>query len=128
MELMEHWTNRAEDDYNAMIAVYDSKQYNWSLFIGHLVVEKLLKGLYAKLNEKEPYAPKTHNLLALAERCNLELNESQVDVLSRITRFNIMARYDDAKNDFHKRCTAEYAKGQIAVIKELKLWLKEKLI
>ena len=34
-----------------------------------LVIEKLLKGLYAKKNEENPYTIKFHNLLALAERC-----------------------------------------------------------
>jgi len=124
---MEHWISSAENDYNSMENIYGSKQYNWSLFIGHLVIEKLLKALYAKLNKQEPYAPKTHNLLVLAQKCNLELDESQVDALSRITKFNMSVRYDDAKKDFYKLCTPEYTETQIKSIKELRLWLKDKL-
>lgn len=30
--------------------------------MGHLVIEKLLKGLYAKNNPDDPIAPKIHNL------------------------------------------------------------------
>jgi len=124
---MEHWISSAENDYNSMVSMYSSKQYNWSLFVGHLVIEKLLKALYSKLNKQEPYAPKTHNLLTLAKKCNLELDESQIDSLSRITKFNMSVRYDDAKEDFYKLCTPEYTEEQIRSIKELRLWLKEKL-
>lgn len=127
-ELMKHWIDSAENDYSSMVNIYDSKQYNWSLFIGHLVIEKLLKALYAKLNEKEPYAPKTHNLLVLAQKCDLKLDEGQVDALSRITKFNMSVRYDDAKKDFYKLCTPEYTEKQIESIKELRSWLKEQLI
>ena len=66
-----------------------------------LVIEKLLKGLYAKNNEENPYTIKSHNLLALAEKCNLELTDKQVEKLQIITQFNISARYDDYKETFN---------------------------
>ena len=31
--------------------MYKNKKNTWTLFLGHLVIEKLLKGLYAKKNE-----------------------------------------------------------------------------
>ncbi len=52
---------------------YETKQYTWALFIGHLTLEKLLKVIYAKLNKDSPYLPKIHNLNILAETCNIEL-------------------------------------------------------
>ena len=127
-DLMKHWVDSAERDYTSMVNIYASGQYNWALFIGHLVIEKLLKGLYAKLNEQEPYAPKTHNLLTLAQKCKLVLSESQVEALSRITKFNMSARYGSGKNDFYALCTPAYAEEQIDLIQELRLWLKEKLV
>jgi len=125
---MEHWIESAENDYKAMKNLYHSNDYSWCLFVGHLVIEKLLKGLYAKLNVQEPFAPKTHNLLTLAKKCDLALDDDKVETLSRITRFNMSARYDDAKQDFNKLCTQEYTEGQIENIEELRKWLKVKLI
>ncbi len=61
------------------------------------MIEKLLNGLYAKNNKENPYTIKSHNLLALAEKCNLELTNEQVEKLQIITQFNISARYDDIK-------------------------------
>ena len=62
VELMEHWLESANSDYETMRSLYDTKHFHWPLFMGHLVIEKLLKGLYAKLNAEKPHAPKTHNL------------------------------------------------------------------
>lgn len=106
---------------------FEIKQYTWSLFIGQLVIEKLLKSLYAKNNENSPYAIKSHNLLALAQKCNLELTEEQVEKLKLITQFNISARYEDYKNEFYNLCTEEYTAEQINNIEEVREWLKELL-
>ena len=49
-ELVKYWVESSDRDYESMIKNYESKQYTWALFIGHLVLEKLLKGIYAKIN------------------------------------------------------------------------------
>lgn len=127
IELMEHWIQSSDSDYETMKHLYNSNDYSWCLFVGHLVIEKLLKGLYAKLNKQEPYAPKIHNLLTLAQKCNLEIDDNVVEILSRITKFNMSARYDDAKKDFYELCTQEYTEKQIKNIEELRIWLKKQL-
>ena len=43
---IKYWMESSENDYDAMKNLYKSKNYNWCLFIGHLVIEKLLKALY----------------------------------------------------------------------------------
>ena len=92
-----------------------------------MVIEKLLKGLYAKNNKENPYTMKSHNLLALAEKCNLDLTDEQVEKLQIITQFNISARYDDYKESFNKKCTDEYTAMQIKNIEEVRIWLKSLL-
>lgn len=93
-----------------------------------MVIEKLLKGLYAKNNIDSHYAIKSHNLLALAEKCNLELTDKQIENLQTITQFNISARYDDYKENFKQKCTDEYTTKKINNIKEIRIWLRELLI
>ena len=93
-----------------------------------MVIEKLLKGLYAKENKENPYAIKSHSLLALAEKCNLDLTNEQIKKLQIITQFNISARYDDYKDSFKQKCTDEYTSEQVKNIEEVREWLKEKLI
>lgn len=65
--------------------------------------------------------------MALAEKCNLELTDEQVEKLQIITQFNISARYDDYKESFYKKCTDEYTTIQVKNIEEVYTWLKDLL-
>src|SRR5438552_9999001 len=92
-KLINYWLNSSDDDFETMISLYDNKRYNWSLFVGHLLIEKLLKALYVKRNNEFP--PFLHNLYRLSELCKLELNEEQQLFMVTTTTFNINTRYDD---------------------------------
>jgi HEPN domain-containing protein len=121
IKLVEYWLESANDDYETMIAMFDSKKYNWSLFVGHLMIEKYLKAYYVSKNEDFP--PFTHNLLQLALTSKLILSEDQKKFLSTVTAFNINARYDDYKMSFHQKCTPEYTSYWIEHIKDFKTWI-----
>ena len=124
IELMKFWLESSDRDYESMMKNYETKQYTWSLFIGHLVLEKLLKALYAKLNRTNPYPPKIHNLNILAEKCNLNLNENQIKILFTCNSFNISSRYEDYKNEFYNKCTGQYTREQINNIDSMRQYLK----
>ena len=38
-----HWILRSDQDFETMLNLHDSKDYHWALFIGHMVIERLLK-------------------------------------------------------------------------------------
>ena len=80
-----------------------------------------------KNNKREPHAPKTHDLLYLAEKIEIELTKEQKILLDTITKFNLEARYDDYKESFRQTCTNEYTAEQIRNIKEVRKWLKNLL-
>jgi len=121
-KLIEYWIAGSDDDYETMIAMFDSKKYSWSLFIGHLMIEKLLKAYY--VNVKSDYPPFIHNLLRLAEKAELHLTDDMKKQLVTITAFNINTRYDDYKMSFKKQCTAEFTIEWIDKLKELRQWIK----
>ena len=127
IDLMNYWIESSEEDYDTMMYMRAGKKNTWCLFMGHLVIEKLLKALYAKNNRNAPYAPKSHDLLHLAEKTELELTERQEDLLDTITRFNMNARYDDYKKEFYLKCTDEYTEQQLKNIEEVRIWLKNLL-
>jgi HEPN domain-containing protein len=106
-----------------MLNLYNSKDYHWSLFIGHLVIEKLLKAIYVKKTIDNLSPPRTHDLLLLSEKSGLTIDENIKDILDLITTFNISARYPDYKQSFYKKCTKDYCEKIIRDIKELRLWL-----
>jgi HEPN domain-containing protein len=118
---IDFWVETAESDYVTMQNLYASKDYHWSLFLGHLVIEKLLKALYIKNIDTD--VPRTHDLLRLAENAKLEITEEQKDILDLISTFNISARYPDYKHSFYKKCDYSFTTQNIEKIKELRQWL-----
>lgn len=120
-ELIQYWVETANQDYNTMLHLFESKDYAWCLFVGHIVIEKLLKALYVKNVDLNP--PKIHDLLRLAEKTLIPISEEQEDLFDLITTFNISARYPDYKRTFYKKCDCEFTAINIGKIKELREWL-----
>ena len=127
IDLMKYWIESSNEDYNVMNVLHNSRKNSYCLFFGQMVIEKLLKALYAKNNKGAPYAPKTHDLLYLAEKMNLEVTEKQANDLVEITKFNLNTRYDDYKREFYNKCTDEYTEEKINQIEEVKVWLETML-
>ena len=49
-KIVNHFKESSEEDFKTLLNLYESKSYNWSLFIEHISIEKLLKALYVKKN------------------------------------------------------------------------------
>lgn len=64
-KLIKYLVESSDKDFITMNNLYKSKDYNWSLFVGHLVIEKLLKALVCK--EKRTFAPFTHDLRRISK-------------------------------------------------------------
>ena len=91
--IINHWIESSEKDFKAMIDLYQTQNNNWALFMGHLVIEKLLKAVYVK--SKGEFPPMIHDLRRICEKADVELDLSHQILLDSISRFNINARYDD---------------------------------
>ena len=126
-EIVLYWIEISDGDYNTMLHLFDTDDYHWSLFLGHLVIEKLIKAVYAKRSEEYNSVPYSHDLLYLAEKADLELADDMKEKLAVITTFNIRARYPDYKKSFYEKCTRDYCSDRIKDIKEVRVWLKELL-
>lgn len=124
--LVEHWIESSDRDFKTMNNLFKSKDYAWSLFVGHLVIEKLLKAYFIKVNRENP--PMIHDLLRIALKSKLELTFDQENNLDTITKFNIRARYDNYVADFYKLCTPSYTSEWSKKIKQTRAWLKKILL
>ena len=69
-----------------MINLYGTQNISWALFMGHLVIEKLLKALYVK--NKDEYPPLIHDLRRICEKADVELDINRQILLDSISRFN----------------------------------------
>lgn len=126
IEIVEFWVKTAAEDFSAMEDLVKTKHNNWALFLGHIVIEKLLKAVYVKVNVS--YPPLIHNLLRLAEKSKIELETEMIEILSTITTFNIEARYDSYKKEFDKLCTDEFTSKWFEIIKETREWILTKYL
>jgi len=124
-KIMHYWLESSDEDFETMKILYDSKKYTWSLFIGHLMIEKLLKAYFVQ--HKEEYPPYIHNLIRLAELSELSITKEQKTDLATITAFNINARYDDYKKSFQRKCTPEFTLHWIEKIKDLRQWIRKQI-
>ncbi len=124
-DAIKYWEKTAEHDYATMIALFESKRYSDSLFFGHIVLEKVLKGLFVKKLKEQP--PFTHDLVRLVETINLGLSKKDIIFLNDVNDFNIRARYPEKKLAFYKKCTLKYTKGNLEKIKTLYKDLCQKL-
>lgn len=82
------------------------------------------KTIKSTLCEKpKKHALFTHDLLRLATNAGIKLEEQTEEWLDEISTFNINARYDNYKQDFHNRCTREFAVMWTERIERIRLWL-----
>jgi len=121
-EIKGFWLKEALEALNVADHLYEKNDYSYSLFFGHLAIEKLLKGLFVL--KKGEHAPYIHNLQRLAEMLDIKLTDDQTEKLITITRFNLESRYPDQKRSFRKKCTKEFTENELKKIKDIFKWLK----
>lgn len=124
-KIIYYWTESSDQNYATMKNLLKSRDYSWALFIGHLVIEKLLKAHYVK--DQKRHALHTHDLLRLSSKCDIEVSNEHEEWLDNISTFNLNARYDNYKQDFVKLCTKEFTAVWVQRIEKIREWLIQEL-
>jgi HEPN domain-containing protein len=124
-EIIIYWTSSSAKDFKAMGSLFRNGHYVWALFLGHLVLEKLLKAVYVKYVDAD--IPFTHDLAKIAAKSGLLLSEEQKDLLDAVTAFNIKTRYPDYKGRFYKKATKRFTENYLGQIKDFRKWLVKKI-
>jgi len=119
---IDYWLEEAEEALKVADHLFEKKDYSYSLFFGHLAVEKIIKAIYVK--KRNEHAPQIHNLVRLAEQAGIAFSAEQKETLIVITAFNLESRYPDEKRSFRIKCTKQYTKVELAKIREVIKWLK----
>jgi HEPN domain-containing protein len=124
-EHIAYWLAESDKDLAVIESLFENGHYTWALFVGHLVLEKILKALYVK--KVNIQVPRIHHLLKLARDCGLQLTNEQEDFLLEVTAYNLKGRYPDYKQSFQRKATMEFTSERIARIKEMRQWLREQV-
>ena len=125
-EHIDYWIRSAEHDLDTAESLYEAGKYDWCLFVGHLVLEKMIKAIFVNTHDNE-VPPKIHNLVKLAELASISLTLVQKIFLDEVNDFNLETRYPDFKFEFYKLCTETYTKKYFDQIKDFHAWLKSQL-
>ena len=107
-EHIKYWIKNAERDLESSSNMFSAGIFDWSLFVGHLALEKMLKAHWIKTNH-QPIPPKTHNLMKFAEYAKIKLTEDQMDFFRTVNQFHLEARYQEYKDDFRTIATKEFS-------------------
>jgi len=126
VEHIEYWIKSANDDWETVNSLFETKRYAHSLFFAHLVLEKWCKAHWVKDNE-ENLPPRIHNLVKLVVSTKLNLSEKQLNFLREFNDFQLEGRYPDYQFELHKRCNVEYTQKLLETVNKIKLCLQEKM-
>jgi len=119
---IDYWLEEAEEALKVADHLFEKKDFSYSLFFGHLAVEKIIKAIYVQ--KRNEHAPQIHNLLRLAEQAGIAMSSEQKETLIIITAFNLESRYPDEKRSFRVKCTEQYTKVELENIRKIVKWLK----
>lgn len=119
------WFRQAEYDIETAEAMFDSKRYIYTVFMCHLSLEKALKGLLHKTTGEIP--SKTHSLVFLSEKVDLELSENTKDFIAMLNRVSVPTRYPDNLQRMLKVFDENRTKEILQKSREVLEWLKGKL-
>lgn len=122
-----YWLDLSDYDIKTAEAMLETKRYLYVGFMCHQCIEKLFKAL---ISEKElDVAPKIHNLIRLAELCQVFENmpERHKETIFLLNPLNIESRYPTYKEDMLKQLDDEKCKSILDSTKELIEWIRQQL-
>ncbi len=124
-EIVNYWISEAEESLGVARHLFEKEDYSYALFFGHLAIEKIIKAILAQRLEQQ--IPRSHNLLRLAQEADIDITDELKHSLIRITTFNLESRYPDYKQEFRRKCTAQFTSKELKRVEEIFVWLKSKL-
>lgn len=124
-ELIEHWLKSAEEDNKVSEQMYELGNYSWSLYISHLSCEKTFKALWTSKLNSNPI--KTHNLILLANKLEISIDDEERIFLNEVNSFNIEAKYPTTKRKLEIKSNKEYTRKFLNKIQEFNNWLKSQI-
>ena len=119
---IEYWTKGAKDDLDSAKILIERKRLLHGLFFCHLVIEKVIKAHVVK--QTQEVAPRSHNLIFLSEKANLEFNEDDELFLGILMKYQLQGRYPDYNPIIPDKSRAN---DYLERTKKLLTWLKKRL-
>ena len=124
-KLIDYWVRSAEYDLEVSESLYEKSRFHYSLFFGHLAIEKILKAIFVK--KKSIHAPFSHSLTYLVEKAGIEIQQERLERLADFMDFYIEGRYPGDLDDIFRKYNQALTLEKREEVKEMFEWLKKKL-
>ena len=90
----DHWKRGAQEEWQVAGELLEKGRLRHALFFTHLAVEKALKAHVCR--KTGDLAPRTHNLVRLAEVAGLQPSPDQLRILAALNEFVLAGRYPES--------------------------------
>ena len=117
------WKQQSAYDYETAVAMFNTGRFIYCIFMCHLAIEKLVKGIYVK--KIKEYPPKTHNLIFITDKASIELDSESEDFLILINKESIPTRYPESLKKSLSKYNKEYTSKILKSTDTLLKWLNE---
>lgn len=88
------WLESSIVDLEEAKEAYKRGSYHLALFLAHQAVEKALKAYLIGLKRTRP--PKTHDLVELITLAGLQLDSTDLEMISELSPYYVISRYPNA--------------------------------
>lgn len=123
---IEYWQRGSLNDLRAAFDIAQlAKKNTHSLFFLHLSIEKGLKALFVYKNSD--FAPLSHNLLMLSQKCGVEFSLDDSNILSEINEFNLETRYPNEIEDLNNVATDSFTLKYLNEGQRIQKWILDQL-
>jgi len=120
-----NWIMTAEYDLKTADSLLRAKRKFYVIFLCHLAIEKMLKGIISEKQEKLP--PYTHNLVYLLGLIDLTPPKKLNEFIELINDKSVPMRYPENIADLEKQFSLKLTGVYLRKTKEVVLWLKQNL-
>ena len=117
-----NWIALSDYDMETARHMLATERYLYVIFLCHLALEKILKAHVAEVIQDVPI--KTHDLIYLVKKCELEVPEKYLDFIGKINTASIPTRYPDDLQRSLKEYPKSVAKDYLSQTTEIVEWLK----
>ena len=124
-EKTREWIIQADFDIETAEFMFQGGRYFYAVFMCHLSLEKVLKGIYCKKLQDVP--PKVHNLVFLINKSCITPPEKLGKFIVKLNEANIATRYPESLEKLQKAYTKTITSEIILNTKEALAWIKQQL-
>jgi HEPN domain-containing protein len=120
------WEKQSDYDYETAEYMFNGGRYFYAVFMCHLSIEKILKGLFISKFKNMP--PKNHNLVYFVEKLELKLEAEYIEFISELNLASVATRYPDDLAQLGIEFTQNKTKQILENTKLILQWLKKELM